>query len=47
MIEPVNLLIVMSHEYDINAVGYDGHPIVRAPNIDRLTTTFMTARRSA
>jgi choline-sulfatase len=36
VIEPMNLLIVMSDEYAANAVGCYGHPIVRTPNIDRL-----------
>jgi choline-sulfatase len=37
MTKPMNLLIVMADEHAANCVGSYGHPIVKTPNIDRLT----------
>ncbi|HJP14716.1 MAG: sulfatase-like hydrolase/transferase [Nitrospinota bacterium] len=37
--EPKNLLVIMSDEHSVKASGCYGHPIVKTPNIDRLSAS--------
>ena len=31
-----NLLIIMDDEHNKNVLGYNGHPVVKTPHLDRL-----------
>ena len=33
---PCNLLVIMDDEHNKKVTGYNGHPVVRTPNLDRL-----------
>lgn len=45
-IRPQNLVVIMSDEHSVKTLGFNGNPVVRTPNIDRLAasgTTFSKA----
>lgn len=44
--KPTNLLIIMTDEHNPKVTGYEGHPIIQTPNMDRLAaagTRFKSA----
>jgi len=48
--KPSNLLIIMDDEHNKKVLGYNGHPMVRTPNLDRLaarSTSFEAAYSSS
>ena len=36
---PTNLVIIMADEHNPKVTGYEGHPMVRTPNMDRLAAS--------
>ncbi|VCU68243.1 Choline-sulfatase [Pigmentiphaga humi] len=48
--EPMNLLIIMDDEHNKKVLGYNGHPMVKTPNLDKLAaraTSFEAAYSSS
>ncbi|BDR09305.1 sulfatase-like hydrolase/transferase [Comamonas thiooxydans] len=44
--EAQNLLIIMDDEHNKNVLGYNGHPVVQTPNLDRLASGGTTYERA-
>lgn len=50
MMDAMNLLIIMDDEHNKKVMGYNGHPVVKTPNLDRLAaraTSFANAYSSS
>lgn len=49
-LQPCNLLVIMDDEHNKKVLGYNGHPLVKTPNLDRLAargTNFDNAYSSS